>query len=299
MPKAFVVVNPVAGSAEDSAHGDIAAHFAAQGWESEIHGMSGDEDVSALVREAVARGCDLCVGSGGDGTVSAVADGLVGTDVPLGILPAGTGNVLARELGIPTEMDQALDLLTGEHDIAPLDMIRVGDTRYVLNVSIGIGSLSMRDTKTTAKQRFGVLAYALTILRTLIGYQPGLFTVTVDGRRRVIRAAEVIVANSAAIGNPDVRLSHDVHLDDGRLDVCVVRARTLLGYVRVAWDVLSRRQEDSRTVRCIPVQETVRIETRRTLPVEADGDIIGDTPVEATLERAAVRVVVPKDRRRY
>ena len=207
--------------------------------------------------------------------------------------------MLARELGIPTEMDQALDLLTGEHDIAPLDMIRVGDTRYVLNVSIGIGSLSMRDTKTTAKQRFGVLAYALTILRTLIGYQPGLFTVTVDGRRRVIRAAEVIVANSAAIGNPDVRLSHDVHLDDGRLDVCVVRARTLLDYVRVAWDVLSRRQEDSRTVRCIPVQETVRIETRRTLPVEADGDIIGDTPVEATLERAAVRVVVPKDRRRY
>ncbi len=299
MSRAFVVLNPVAGSADDDARGNIESHFAAHGWECEIYETSGDEDVAALARDAATQGADLCVGAVGDGTASAVAGGLVGMEVPLGILPVGTGNVLARELGIPTDIGDALALLTGEHDVAALDMIRVGDKHYVLNVSIGIGSLSMRDTKRESKQRLGVLAYALTALRILLGYQPRRFTLTVDGRPREIRASEVMVANSAAIGNPEVRLGTDVHLDDGRLDVCIVRARNILDYLRVVWDVLLRRQDESRNVHCIPVNRSVRIETRQTLPVEADGEIIGDTPVEATVRPAAVKVVVPKDRPRY
>lgn len=299
MPKAFVVLNPAAGSADDGARGEIEGHFAALGWESELLETTGDEDVEAMVRDAAKRGADLCVGVGGDGTVSAVAGGLVGTQVPLGILPLGTGNVLAQELDIPTDIEDALELLTGEHDVVALDMIRVGDKHYVLNLSAGIGSLSMRDTKREWKQRLGVLAYALTTLRILLGYQPRRFTLTVDGRPREIHAAEVMVANSAAIGNPDVRLGNDVHLDDGRLDLCIIRAKNIMDYLRVAVAVLLRRQDQSRNVRCIPVSESVRIEARRALPVEADGEIIGSTPVEASLKKAAVRVVVPKDRRRY
>jgi len=299
MLKAFIVLNPVAGSAEDDARGDIEGHFAAHGWECEVYETSGDEDVSALAREAATKGFGLCVAAGGDGTASAVADGLVGTDIPLGMLPIGTGNVLAQELGIPTDIEDALAVLTGEHETTALDMIRVGDKHFVLNVSIGISSLSMRDTKREWKQRFGMLAYAVTTLRVLLGFQPRRFRVTVDGREREIRASEVMVANSAAIGNPDVRLGADVHLDDGRLDVCVVRARNTLDYIRLAWDVLWGQQGRSRNVRCMPVNETVRIETRRTLPVEADGEIIGDTPVEATFEPSALKVVVPKGRPRH
>jgi diacylglycerol kinase (ATP) len=299
MPKAFVVLNPVAGSAEDDAPGRIEGHFSAYGWQPQIYETSGDEDVGALVREAASRGADLCVGAGGDGTASAVASGLVGTGVPLGILPIGTGNVLAQELGIPEDLDEALALLTGDHDVDALDMIRVGDRRYVLNVSVGIGSLSMRDTKREWKQRLGMLAYALTTLRILLGYQPRRFDLTIDGQTRRIRASEVMVANSPAVGSPDVRLGTDVHLDDGRLDVCVVRARNVLDYIRVVWDVLLRRQDRSRNVRCIPVQRSVRIEARRTLPVEADGEIIGETPVEATFEPSALKVVVPKERPRH
>lgn len=299
MPRAYVVLNPVAGSAEDDARGDIEGHLAAHGWDCEVYETAGDEDVSALARDAASNGFDLCVAAGGDGTASAVAGGLVGTDVPLGILPVGTGNVLAQELGIPTEMEDALALLTGDHETTALDMIRVGDKHYVLNVSIGIGSLSMRDTKREWKQRYGMLAYAATTIRVLLGFQPRRFRVTVDGREREIRASEVMVANSAAVGNPDVRLGTDVHLDDGRLDVCIIRARNLLDYLRVVWDVLLRRQDESRNVRCIPVNETVRIETRRALPVNADGEIIGDTPVEAALRRSAVQVVVPRNRERH
>lgn len=299
MPKAFVVLNPVAGSADDDVRGTIEAHWTSLGWESRIYETSGDEDVGALAREAASQGIDLCVGAGGDGTVSAVASGLVGTDVPLGIVPVGTGNVLARELGIPTDLGDALDLLTGEHDIAALDMIRVGDEHYVLNVSVGIGSLSMRDTKREWKQRFGMLAYMVTTLRVLIGFQPRRFELTIDGKTRRVRASEIMVANSPAVGSPDVRLGTDVRLDDGRLDVCIVRARSFWDYVRVAWDVLLRRQDESRNVRCFPVERSVRVETRRALPVEADGDVIGETPVEATFERSAVRVVVPKGRPQY
>jgi len=296
MTRAFVVLNPVAGSAKGDARSRIEAHLSGHGWDVHIHETRGDEDVSALVRQAAEEGVDLCVAAGGDGTVSAVANGLAGTDVPLGILPIGTGNVLAKELGIPENLEGALELLTGEHDIKVLDMIRVGDRRFVLNVSVGLGSLSMRDTTPEWKRRLGVLAYVLTGLRVLLGYQPHRFDVTVDGKRHRIRASEVMVANSAAVGSPGVRLGAGVRLDDGRLDLCVVRARNLLDYLRVAWDVLLGRQDKSRHVHCLPITDRVRIEVHGTLPVEADGDIIGETPVEATCEPAAVRVVVPKGR---
>lgn len=299
MPRAFVVLNPVAGSAEDDVRERIEGHFAAHGWESRVYETSGGEDIAALARDAATQGADLCVAAGGDGTASAVAGGLVDTDVPLGVLPVGTGNVLARELSIPLDLDDALALLTGEHEVTRLDMIRVGDRRFVLNVGAGIGSLSMRDTEREWKQRLGMLAYALTTMRILLGFQPRIFDLTIDGQTRRMRASEVMVANSPAVGSPDVRLGADVHLDDGRLDVCVVRARSILDYLRVVWDVLLRRQDESRNVRCIPVDHSVRIDARRTLPVEADGEIIGETPVEATFEPSAVRVVVPRDRERH
>lgn len=296
MPKVLVVLNPVAGSADDNVRQVIEGHFAERGWECAVHETHAGEDLSAVAREAAALGLDLCVAAGGDGTAAGVAGGLVHTQVPLGILPAGTGNVLAQELGVPADTESALELLTGDHEVAELDAVRVEGRYFLLNVSVGIGSLSMRDTEREAKRRFGMLAYIATMVRILIGYQPRRYTVTVDGQTRRLRASEVMVANSAAIGNPGVRLGANVYLDDGRLDLCVIRARTIVDYVGLAWSVLARQQERSRQVTWIPVRERVRIDTHSRLPVEADGEIIGDTPVEVAFEPAAVRVIVPKER---
>ena len=296
MPRVLVVLNPMAGSADENVREVIERHLAEHGWECDVHETREHEDLGVVTREAVEAGVDLCVSAGGDGTVAGVAGGLAHTDVPLGIVPVGTGNVLAQELGVPADTAGALDLLTGDHDVADLDAMNVGERYFLLNVSAGIGSLSMRDTEREAKRRFGLLAYIVTTLRILIGYQPRRFTVTVDGEARRLRASEVMVANSAAIGNPGVRLGANVYLDDGRLDLCVIRARTILDYIGLAWSVLARQQERSRQVSCIPVRERVRIDARHRLPVEADGEIIGETPVEVRFVPAALRVIVPRER---
>ncbi len=104
----------------------IDRHFADSAWEKEIYETTGDEDVADVVREALPKGCKLVIACGGDGTVSDVAEALAHTDIPLGILPVGTANVLARELGIPIGLDDACALLAGAHTTTSIDMMRVG-----------------------------------------------------------------------------------------------------------------------------------------------------------------------------
>src|SRR5258706_6703522 len=124
----FVVLNPMAGSgtAEDVRQA-LDRHFAASAWQQEIYETTGEEQIPDIVRGALGRGCDMVVAAGGDGTVSDVAEALVHTDVPLGILPVGTANVLARELGIPIGLDGACELMVGEHMATSIDAMQVGE----------------------------------------------------------------------------------------------------------------------------------------------------------------------------
>ena len=110
--RVFTVLNPVAGNSESSRVRQVLEHhFPADNTVCEIHEAGRDDRIGELVRAALGRGCDLVVAAGGDGTVSAVANGLIGNEnggsVPLGIIPLGTTNVLARELGIPVDLEQA------------------------------------------------------------------------------------------------------------------------------------------------------------------------------------------------
>jgi YegS/Rv2252/BmrU family lipid kinase len=298
----FIVVNPKAGSyAADAVRGALERHFPRDvpGGEPfcEIHETGHDEQLIQVVREACGRGFAMVVAAGGDGTVSGVADGLVGSDVPLGILPLGTANVLARELGIPVDLESACALLAGEHGVARVDAMRVGEHSYFTQVGVGIDAIMIRDTPTEKKKRFGRLAYIWSALRCLLGFEPKRFRLTVDGAETRRRASQVLVANSGILGQPPLRWGPDIAPDDGRLDVCVVRARTAFDYVSLAWHVLTGRHRSDPRVRYLGARSEVTIETvRGTLPVQADGEIIGETPVTVRLAAAAVRVIVPADR---
>jgi len=99
---------------------------------------------------------------GGDGTVSAVASGLIGSEVPLGIVPAGTANILADELNIPLDVEQACQLLASRHRTVHLDAMWVGQHPYFTHVGVGLDALVMQDTRPDTKRRFGRMAYVLT-----------------------------------------------------------------------------------------------------------------------------------------
>ena len=171
--------------------------------------------------------------------------------------------------------------------------MRVGPACYFTQIGVGIDALMIRDTPREHKRRFGRVAYLWTAATRLLGFQPRRFELVTDGRRRRARASQIVVANSGILGQPPFRWGPDIRPDDGRLDVCIVRARNLVDYLKLSWHVLNGQHRQSTNVRYFAANRGVTIATRRPLPVQGDGEIIGETPVEIAVVPRAVVVIVP------
>jgi YegS/Rv2252/BmrU family lipid kinase len=291
----FVVLNPVGGSSDPEAVRSALQRQQQEEQQYEIYETTGadDEDIGKLVREAVASGCDLVIAVGGDGTVSEVAEALAEREIPLAVIPTGTGNVFARELAIPLVLDQACALALGEFAIRAVDAMRLEGKLYVLDVSVGVGAIMTRDTTREAKRRWGNLAYLWTASKTMLGFQPQRFNIVVDGRRYRLNASHVVVANGGLVGMEPFRYGDDVLPDDGVLDLCVVNGRTVRDYVGILWHTITRQQKRSRKLRFYKVRQSISINARRALPVQADGEIVGTTPIVVEVVPGAVQVAVP------
>lgn len=295
----LVILNPKSGtSSADGVRRALARPIEEGAYR--IHEVAEGDDIPAIVRAALDRGADRVVAAGGDGTVSTVADVLAGTPATLAILPMGTTNVLSRELGIPVEGPgtgevPAAALLDGPHRVARIDAMKVDGRHYFTQVGVGIDALMIRDTDDQAKKRFGRVAYLWTAARRLIGFQSRRFDLTVDNRTERVRATQIVVANVGMLGQPPYRWGPGIRPDDGKLSVCVVRARSIWHFLRLFWYVARGRHGQSPHVRYFEARRMVKIEGRRPTPVQADGEFLGETPVAIDLIPAALRVLAPVD----
>jgi YegS/Rv2252/BmrU family lipid kinase len=295
MPKAFVVQNPVAGSqATELVTSKLREFFKRVGWQHQIYQTQPGDDVPSIARSAAHDGYDLLIAAGGDGTVSAVATGISEFQIPMGILPAGTGNGLARDLKIPLALDRALEVIYKRAEIRALDAIQVGERYFLLNLSAGLTPKAMEETDRVQKRQVGRLAYILAGLRLLGGVQPSTYYLEIDGSRHKVRASEVLLLNSMNLGDTGRILQLDIHNDDGRLDLFVVESKTSIDYLRAALNILLRRENEEPEVQRFAVRDQIRIRGNRRLLVQADGDIIGHTPVTAKLVKSLVQVITPK-----
>lgn len=288
----LVLLNPASGNADSDEVRQALGRHVTDG-RLETHEMAEGEDLGAVARDAVSKGFDMVVAAGGDGSVSAVANALVGSTARLGIIPLGTTNVLARELGIPLEIEEACALLAGPNATATIDAMRIGSTRYFTQVGVGVDALMIRDTTKENKKRFGSLAYLWTAAASLAGFEPRRFSIAVDDETLRPRASQIILANSGALGTSGLRWGADVRIDDGELDVCIVRARTVIDYLGVAWNVVFARHRLDWNLRYRKASRVVAIHADRPMPVQADGEVVGETPVEVFVEPGVLRVVVP------
>jgi YegS/Rv2252/BmrU family lipid kinase len=293
-PKTYVVMNPVSGTLQpDIKRQTIRSALEAHNITFEIYETTGKENIRDNVREAIQKGFELFVAVGGDGTISAVASGLVDTGKPLVIAPTGTWNALARNLDIPLQIDQALELPFQEHRIRVIDVMQVGDNFHILNISTGVGSRAMRDVKREQKRRFGMLADLWGALIQLMGFQSHRFEVTIDGKRTSFRAVEVMVANSKILGLKAIQLDPGIHMDDGKLNVCLLNASNLSEFFGLAMSILLGKQKDDPKVSCFEVHDKVAIRARRKMPVQADGDFIGHLPILVKVRPKALNIVTP------
>jgi YegS/Rv2252/BmrU family lipid kinase len=291
----FVVLNPMAGnSAAEDVRQALARHIGDRA-QTDIFETTGqeDEDIAAIVRAEQAQAPVMVVAAGGDGTISEVAEALIGTDIPLGIIPVGTANVFARELGIPLDLEGACALLEGQASTTSVDAMKVGEKYFVLQIGIGLDSLMIRDTDRQSKRRFGRAAYLWTAFTRLIGYQPVRFTIVADGQRSRPRASQVLVANGGVLGAPPFSWGPHIRPNDGRIDVCIVSARTVLDYGGLIWHTLLGQQRRDRNVRYLAATRSIAISADQPLPIQADGEIIGETPLQITVVPNALKVIVP------
>jgi YegS/Rv2252/BmrU family lipid kinase len=292
--KVYVVYNPEAGSYDAALVREmLERYFASTHWDYTIYEITGQENMGELIGEAVNQGYRLFIAAGGDGTISSVASGLAHTGLVMGIIPAGTVNALARELTIPIDLEGALQLLVGEHTVKEIDALRVGEQFFLLQIGVGLSSLSMRETERNNIRRFGRLAYFWPGIRHLMNFQPQRFTLVVDDKRYRVRAAEVTVTNASNLRGSPFRWGPHIRPDDGQVEACIIRARTGLDYLRLAWNVLLYQESRDPNVRYLTVRQKIAIAVDEPLPVEGDGEIIGQTPVQIQVVPQALRVITP------
>lgn len=252
----------------------------------------------AEVAEALASRYDVVFTLGGDGTVMEVVGALAGTDRAVGILPGGTGNLIARTLGIPLNVGRAVRVLL-EGDEARVDLGRVSTNgrgalrRFAFAVGVGVDAAMVADTSAAFKRYAGVWAYVVSGVRAVLRRDAFRARVTVDGDTVERRATAVMIANFGAVFHDLIRLGPGISEDDGLLDLCVFSGGTAWDALRVAFKLLRKDfRTDPRML--YRTGRHFRVETDPPRPVQADGELLGPTPFEVTVEPLAARLLVPR-----
>jgi YegS/Rv2252/BmrU family lipid kinase len=248
-----------------------------------------------VTRRAVAEGVDLVMAQGGDGTVMACVTGLAGGDVPLAVLPGGTGNLLATNFDIPADLDGAVEVaLHGER--RRLDVAAMGEDRFVVMGGIGFDAAMLAEADPRLKERLGAVAYVISGLRQ-VRRRPARFRLRLDDRDPFARVGQGVLVGNLGRLQGGLPIMPDARPDDGLLDVAVLRTRTLPDWMRLAVRVLLRRRRKDPE---LEVFRARRVEVRcdRPQPVERDGDPAGDADhVVVEVVPAALTLCVPEQGR--
>ena len=254
------------------------------------------DELKTIVDKAVAEDVNLVMAAGGDGTVSMVSTHLVGTNIPLGILPLGTGNLLARALQIPLQLEKTLDLITGNgQKTINIDTFKMFDRFFVLNVSVGVSPEVMRSVNSSDKQRLGFFAYLFTFLQHLLGLKIHRVIIDYDQKRSTHLASEILITNVATAGIEPLSWSDDISLTDGNLDLLVFRAKSLRDVLNLLVSIFSKKGRANREIKFFQVKDYCKIDSRTTLQVQADGDIVGETPLDVKVYPGSLSVIVDSD----
>jgi diacylglycerol kinase (ATP) len=293
----WVLGNPHAGSAETGRA--LAERPEARGWR--WLWTESPEEASCLARDAAARGVERIVVAGGDGSVHGVVQELMEAETrpTLGVLPLGTGNDLARSLGMPLDPEEAFEILAEEAAVREIDVARCEldeERRWLVNVSAGgfAGAVD-RALDEETKKRWGPLAYLRAALEVLADLPVHELAVRIDGKRvERLRVVGVMVANGRTAGG-GVRVAPDADLEDGRLDVTLVEAGSAfelapVGAALQAGTALSQPKVHHH------VGARVELTAEPPIPTNVDGELLGDV-AHASFEvvPGALRVVVGPD----
>jgi diacylglycerol kinase family enzyme len=283
MSSVAVVYNPIKVADLDELKREVGDRIAAAGLDAPSWLATTEEDPGGgMVRAACADDARLILCCGGDGTVAACAGALADLAAEagpehrppaLGVIPAGTGNLLARNLDLPLDVVAALDVAFGSGRRV-LDVLKAGEHRFVVMAGIGFDAALIRDTDEDLKARIGWLAYLGGLVKALRGSPRIWFEVSIDGGPPLRRRGVGVLVGNVGKVQGGVAVLPDAEPDDALLDVIVLSPRRALDWPVLLWRLL-RRVPDSGDQAHVRTGAHVQIRAEQELPVEFDGDFDG------------------------
>ncbi len=253
----------------------------------------GTED---FAREVTAN-VDGVIACGGDGTVSAVAAAIEGRGIPLGVVPGGSTNIIAQELGIPSSINASVALAFGPFDVHEMDVGTCNDHYFLHMAGTGLDSRIFEATDESLKRRIGWMAYVPAAMKA-VWESTNTFHITIDDEEHTVDSPLVLIANGSSIITSNFRLDDSIRSDDGQLDVLVVtarRAHELAIVVAQAANPMAAIRDSSFVI--LRKAKYVRLESDRPQPIQLDGDVADQTPAVFGIRPRAIKFAVPGRRR--
>jgi YegS/Rv2252/BmrU family lipid kinase len=248
------------------------------------------EDIPFLM-EKYRSNIDLVIVGGGDGTLNAMADMLVETQLPLGIIPLGTANDLARTLGIPNSIAEACRIIA-EGNLKYIDLGWVNN-KYFFNVaSLGLSVKITQKLNKGLKRRLGILAYAWTALQLLSKTRPFTAMIGIDGQNIKVKTLQIAIGNGRYYGG-GMPIAHDAQIDDQRLDLYSLEIQHWWQIFPLLWTLPRGQQGLLSWVRTLNGKE-IQIQTRKPHSINTDGEITSTTPAIFRVIPAAIGVYIPR-----
>jgi diacylglycerol kinase (ATP) len=290
-----VIYNPT--KVSDKFHVLVEEGLQRNGWSNTLWLETSAEDPGrAMTRQAVAERVDLVIGAGGDGTIRYVADGLAHTEIPMGLIPAGTGNLLARNLDLPLEEVEAVEVaLNGQIRLIDLVRITVDDRapeHFAVMAGIGIDAMIMDETNEDLKDKVGSAAYFVAAAKAM-GRLPVRLKVQMDNNRPIHRHAMLCVIGNVGTLRGNLTLIPGASPEDGLLDLYIASPRRFRHWVKVALRLITRRAKKDDQVDQ-HAGKRVRIVIDGKDNYQLDGDVVGEsTTLFAEIQPGALAICVP------
>ena len=281
-----VIINPASGKPQPVLH-TVNETFRAHNltWRGHLTYKFGD--ATQFAQQAVADGAEMVVVYGGDGTVLEVANGVMGSDVAIGILPGGTGNAVATELGISRKIEEAAELICTSKNQRAVDIAQVDDQYYLLRAYTGVSQDQAASRE--LKDKYHLMAYPMEVVKVLKNSPHAQYTVTVDGKKTEVAAMTCFVNNLDNTGGVDIDVG-DITPDDGLVDVMIV-SKDRQSVSELSHYILGHGKSKSHAYHGQGKVVTVEADPPQT--VWLDGEFYKNTPVTIQVHPGAINIIVP------
>ena len=289
-----IIINPAAGIGESILPViNAAMKEAGIKWEASITHKA--NDAIQFAKAAVKVGIDALAVYGGDGTLTEAISGLIGSEIPLVILPGGSANVLATELNIPTDLKEACALLSqGPLETKTIDVGQFNKRYFTVRISLGFEADVAKGADRQTKNKMGIFAYFLSAAAVLKKTKKAVYHLKIDGQEHQVQGLTCIITNTGNLGFSNISFDKHTDVSDGLLDVIVVRKANLSLLKLIVVTLLKRKRPDNLELVQHWQGKDISVSSTPKQTVQCDGEVLEKIPLHIKIIHGAIKVLVLK-----